>query len=439
MTLKNTNPNQNNSQQESPKWNWTTKLIVGLALVAMAAWLLVQFQEFLGPLITSVLLGYLLYPIANFLQSKFKIPWRLAVTLIYLVLVLAIVGLLTWGGFAIVEQIQNVIRFIEKNIDQIPDLVENITSQTFQIGPFTFEPSGFNWDEIANQIVGTIQPILGQLGSFASSIAAGAVSIITWLILILLVSYFLLAESEGIPGQLLNIQMPIYKQDLERMGMKLDRIWNGFIRGEFLVVLFSLLIYTIALGILGVQFFFGLAVIAAIGQLIPYVGAWATWISFGLVALFQSNTPFGMPPGFYMLLVLGVSMVVNNVIDNIVRIKVMSNSLKVHPALVLIGALVGVQLLGFVGIIIAAPVMASLRLFLNYAIKKLSDQDPWKSLDVQENLEPSKWIKFLMEQWHKFSIWSIRKFSFLWKKMQPKKPASQDSETDSSEKPKSKP
>lgn len=140
-----------------------------------------------------------------------------------------------------------------------------------------------------------------------------------------------------------------------------------------------------------------------------------------------------------MLLVLGVSMVVNNIIDNIVRIKVMSNSLKVHPALVLIGALVGVQLLGFVGIIIAAPVMASLRLFLNYVIKKLSDQDPWKSLDVQENLEPSKWIKFVMEQWHKFSIWSFGKFGFFWKKIKSKKASLPDSESGLSEEPKSKP
>jgi len=438
LTSNNLSPNQNETRQETPKWNWTTKLIVGLAMVAMAVWLLVQFQEFLGPLITSLLLGYLLYPIATFLQTKFKIPWRMAVTLIYLVLVLAIVGLLTWGGFTIVEQIQNLIRFIENNIDQLPDLVENLTDQSYQIGPFTIEPSGFNWDEIANQIVGAIQPILGQLGSFASSIAAGAVSIVTWLVLIMLVSYFLLAESEGIPSRLLNIQMPVYKRDLERMGTELDRIWNGFIRGEFLIVIFSLLIYTATLGILGVQFFFGLAVIAAIGQLIPYVGAWATWISFGLVALFQTDIPFDVAPGLYMLIVLVLSMVVNNIIDNIVRIKVMANNLRVHPALVLIGALVGVQLLGFVGIIIAAPVMASFRLLLNYIIKKLSDRDPWEDLKVQGHLEPSKWIKFVLEQWHKFSLWSIGRFDYFWKRIIFKEKTDREASIDESDETKGK-
>ena len=266
------NTETKNTKQSSPKWNWTTKLLFGLALVAVSAWILVQFQAFLGPLISAVILAYLIHPVASFLKEKIKLPWRLSVTLIYIVLVLAILGLLTWGGFALFEQIQNLIRFIDNNIDQLPDLVAEITEQTYQIGPFTFSPMGFNWDEIANQIVGAIQPILGRLGSLASSIAAGAFNIVTWIVLILLVSYFLLAESEGIPSRLLNVQIPGYTKDLEMMGKELNRIWNAFVRGEIIVVIFSALIYTATLGILGVQFFFGLALIAGIGQLIPYIG-----------------------------------------------------------------------------------------------------------------------------------------------------------------------
>jgi predicted PurR-regulated permease PerM len=410
------NHKNNPPTKESPKWNWTTKLFFGLALVAVSAWILVQFQAFLGPLISAVLLAYLIHPIASFLKDKIKLPWRLSVTLIYIVLVLAILGLLTWGGFALFEQIQNLIRFIENNIDQLPDLVAEITEQTYQIGPFTFSPSGFNWDDIANQIVGAIQPVLGRLGSLASSIAAGAFNIITWIVLILLVSYFLLAESEGIPSQLLNIQIPGYTKDLETMGKGLNRIWNAFVRGEIIVVIFSALVYTATLGILGVQFFFGLALIAGIGQLIPYIGAWITWISFGLVALLQNNIPFNLSPGGYMIIVLGISLLVNYIIDNFLRTKIMASNLKVHPALVLIGALVGVQLFGFVGIIIAAPIMASLKLFLNYIINKLNDQNPWQELELHEPVEPPKWIKFIQEKWDQFSKWVKNTWKKLWHK-----------------------
>ena len=384
--------------------------MVGLALVAMAIWLIVQFQSFLGMMITAFILSYLIHPIASFMQEKIKIPWRVSVSIIYIVLVLSFLGLLTWGGFTIVEQIQNLIRFIENNIDQLPELVAEITTQTYQIGPFTFTPEGLNWDEIANEIVRAVQPVLGRVGNFASSIATGAANIVTWLILILLISYFLLAESEGIPSRVLNIQIPGYAYDLERMGDELNRIWNAFIRGEILVVFFSLIIYTATLGILGLQFFFGLAVIAAIGQLIPYVGAWITWISFGLVALFQTNIPYNLPPGIYMLIVLGVSMIINNIIDNILRTKVMAENLKVHPALVLIGALIGVQLFGFIGIIIAAPVMASFKLFLNYIINKLNDQDPFHEIDLREPVESPKWLQFVENKWDQLKQWFIKKW-----------------------------
>jgi predicted PurR-regulated permease PerM len=254
------------------------------------------------------------------------------------------------------------------------------------------------------------------VGTLVGSIAAGAVSIITWTVLIVLISYFLLAESEGFPSQIFNNEGADLKRDMQRISEELDRIWSAFIRGELVVVLIAYVIYTIMLGVLGIQFFAGLAAIAAIGQLIPYVGAWATWISFGLVALLQSNVPFGLPSGIYMVIVLAVSMVINNVIDNIIRTKVMASGLKVHPSLVLIGAIIGVQLFGFIGIVIAAPIMASFKLFLTYVIKKLNDQDPFEGLETQETIEPAKWVTWLGKFWHNLKNGIITLWNRLWKK-----------------------
>lgn len=424
------NPQTQRNQQDnpSPKWGWTTKLVVGLALVAIFLLLIVRFQNFLGPLITAILLAYLLNPLANFTTKKLKIPWRISVTIIYLLLILIILGLMTWGGFALVDQIQNLVRFIERNIDQLPELVAEITEQTFEIGPFSFSPAGFNWDDITNEIVRAIQPAIGQVGTLVGSIAAGAVSILTWTVLIVLISYFLLAETEGFPDQAFIKGEADFSKDVKRISEELNRIWSAFIRGELVVVLIAYVIYTIMLGVLGVQFFAGLAAVAAIGQLIPYVGAWATWISFGLVALFQSNIPFNIPPGIYMLIVLGISMVVNNIIDNIIRTKVMASGLKVHPSLVLIGAIIGVQLFGFIGIIIAAPLMASFKLFLTYVIRKLNDQDPFEGLITEEAIEKSKWVLWLEKFWQGSKHWITAQWKRLWKKTSPIEDESNPSE-----------
>jgi predicted PurR-regulated permease PerM len=414
-----------NNNVGSPKWNWTTKLIFGLALTAIAFWLLIQFQNVLGPIITAFVLAYLIHPIPEFLQKRLKLPWRLAVAVVFIVLVLAILGLLTWGGFALADQIQNLIRFINNNIDELPTLIESLTTRTYQIGPFSFSPTGEFWDQIINEIVGAIQPLLGRLGSFVGSFAAGAASTISWTAIILLISYFLLAESEGLSHAILNINIEGYSHDLEHINEEVSRIWRAFMRGQILVVFISLVLYTATLGILGVQFFFGLALIASIGQLIPYVGAWITWISFGLVALFQNQIPFDLPSGIYMIIVLAVSMVINNIIDNIIRTKVMADSLKVHPAVVLVGALIGVNLLGFIGIVIAAPIMATLSLLLNYVIKKLSDQDPWKHLDeLHRPVKRAKWVTFLEKVARSFFEW-IKK---TWKRLFKKPKTDQDQE-----------
>ncbi len=322
-----------------------------------------------------------------------------------MLLVVIVLGLMTWGGFALVEQIQNLIRFIERNIFQLPDLVANITEQTYEIGPFSFSPSIINWNEITNEIVRAIQPAIGRVGTLAGSIAAGAVNIITWAVLIVLISYFLLAESETFLSQRFENKGTDYSRDFLRLGEELNRIWSAFIRGELVVVVIAYVIYTIMLGILGVQFFAGLAAIAAVGQLIPYLGAWVTWISFGLVALFQANVPFDVPSGIYMIIVLGVSMVANNIIDNIIRTKVMASGLKVHPSLVLIGAIIGVQLFGFIGIVIAAPMMASFKLFLTYVIRKLNDQEPFKDLEIQKESEQSKSTHWLKRIWLSVKGW----------------------------------
>jgi len=412
MTSENTEITPPKPKQESPRWNWTTKLVIGLALVALAVWLLVQFQNFLGPIILAFILAYLFYPVANLLQKYLSIPWRLAVTLIYLVVILAVVGLLTWGGLALFEQIQNLVAFIQNNIDEIPGLISEITQKTYSIGTFEFSLVGLNWNQIANEIVGAIQPIVGQVGSFAGSLATGAANVALWVGLVLLVSYFILTETEGIPNRFLNLHIPGYTADLQRMGHELSNIWNAFIRGQIIVVFITVIIYTIFLGSMGIEFFFGLALVAALGRFVPYVGAWITWITYGLVALLQGYTIFNLPSGFYALLILGCAIFIDSLLDNLLVPRVMSENLKVHPAFVLVGALIAVDLLGIVGILLAAPVLATLKLFFGYILKKLTDQDPWEEIDTQEPVEKAKWVEFIENQWLKFTAWLVNR----WKK-----------------------
>ncbi len=366
----------------SPHWTNNTKLVVGIGFLAILAWVFIRFQNILGPLLMAVVIPYLLHPVADKIRRKFKMRWRLTVNLLYLVFVLLLLGLLTWGGFALVDQISSLIGFLQRQIADFPAFLETITTKPIALGPINFDLSTLGIDNLADQLFGLVQPLLSNLGTLVGSLAGGAATTIGWIFFILLVSYFILIETGGVSGRLLNIQIPGYSQDMRRMGVELGRIWNSFLRGQLIVVLIAIVIYVVLLGGLGVRYFYGLAIIAGLARFIPYVGAWITWISYGLVAFFQGTNIFGVEPIFFVIIVLGISIIVDTMIDNLISTRVMANTLRVHPAAVMFAVIIGASVLGFIGVLLAAPVLATIKLFFDYAVRKMLDMDPWEGMST---------------------------------------------------------
>ena len=97
----------------------------------------------------------------------------------------------------------------------------------------------------------------------------------------------------------------------------------------------------------------------------------------GLVAYFQEFKPFGLTPLAYTGIVLGLAILLDQVLDNLVSPRLMARALRVHPAAVLVAVLIAADLLGLVGVVIAAPILASALLVGNYVMRKLTDQDPF--------------------------------------------------------------
>ncbi len=362
------------------RWSNTTKLIVGLCIVAILALLLVQLRSWIGMFILSFIIAYLYYPLASLVHKRLKLPWGVSVGLFYLLLILILGGLLTWGGFAFVQPVTSLVEFVQKTVNDVPGFLDNLTSKPFVWGPFRITFNQATIENITNQVLGLVQPILSQAGSLLGSFASGAANLVYRIAFMLLISYFLLAETRGQVEKMFNINVPGYQEDIQRIGTGLSRIWNAFLRGQLILMFVAIISYTIILSILGVKFAFGLALLAGLARFVPYVGPWITWITYFLVALLQESTIFGMSPIPYAIMVVVVALVYDTYLDNFVLPKVYSNTLRVHPAAVLVAILVSAAWLGLVGIILAAPVLASIKLLWNYAWAKMLDRDPWANM-----------------------------------------------------------
>lgn len=363
---------------ESPKWSSTAKLVVGLTVVAIVAALLIRFRGIIGPLLLAFILAYLLHPLAVRFSEGVKISWRWAVNLIYLFLFIILGGLATLSGLAIVQQLQNLVEFIRRNIDQLPELAANLASTVYRFGPFVIDFGQlFDVQRLTEQILAAVQPLVGRAGSLVSTLATGAIGFLGWALFVLLISYFLLADAGRVTGELVAVDIPGYNQDIRRLSNELAKIWNAFLRGQVIIITLVILTYSIVMAILGMRFALGIAIMAGLARFVPYVGPLITLIVAALVAFFQNSNYYGLEQFQFVILVVVVTIVIDQIFDNVVTPRFLGETLGIHPASVLVAAIIAANLIGLIGLVLAAPVLATLHLISRYVWRKMLDLDPW--------------------------------------------------------------
>lgn len=383
----------------SPRWSAITKLSISLTIIVILGALIVRFKNLLGPVLFAFVVAYVLHPVVSFLTRKTPISWKFAVSLVYLVLLAIIGGLLTLSGVGIVQQVQNLIVTIQQYVNNLPELIDQVSKWKITIGSFVIDFARFDWNMIGDQILSYVQPALGNIGSLVGSLATGAAETVGWIIFILIVSYFFLFESGGLRDRIIQVNIPVYADDIRRMGAKLSNIWNAFLRGQIIIFFLTSIVYAVFLSILGVRYALVLALITGFANFIPYVGPAVNWVVLGLVTFFQSSNPFGVSSFAYMAIVIIGAILIDQVFNNLINPRVMASALKVHPAFVLIAALVAANLIGVIGVIVAAPLLATAQLMGTYIVRKMLDRDPWT--EVEQALPPPQvipaWLKKIFQ------------------------------------------
>lgn len=371
----------NENPEKSPFWSPTTKLVIGLTLAAIAFGLFVSFRAFLGPIFFAIIISYLFYPWAIRIHHFAHIPWRVTVTLMYLMALIGLISLITWGGITLVEQIQNLISFLQGAVANLPDFIAKLTAQPQVIGPFTLDWAKLDVVTLLNQALAMVQPILAQAGTLVGTIAGSAASIVGWTFFAFILSYFIVSETHVTRRNTIKLQVPGYTADFSRIGQELTIIWNAFLRGQLFVFLITTAIYTCTLGILGVRYYFGLALLAGLGKFLPYIGPVISLTTDAIVSLSQGYTIFGLMPQTYALIVVATAWISDAMIDNFISPRIFSNVLKIHPAAVMVTALVAFNFIGIIGMVLAAPVIATVKLIFDYTVHKLLDMDPWADFE----------------------------------------------------------
>lgn len=400
-------------EDTSPSWSPTTKLVVGIGLMALFAGIFIQFQTILAPVTMALVTAYLLFPLVDWLSNRTFLSWRGATNLTYIILLLLLISSLTASGVAIANQFSNLINIIETFLLDLPTMIDDFVGSNpvivvpiinYQINISEYIRNlNIDFLAVSEQALSVIQPALGQAGTILTKVATSAVSTLGWGGFILVVAYMITGEARQ-GRKYLKRELEGMTYDIGRMTRELGYIWNAFLRGQMLVFFLSSTTMFILMSILGVRYALGLAILSGFARFVPYIGQFFSTIVNALVAFFLAEGNYlGMEALPYMILVVALAFVHDQIYDSLVIPKLIGFVLGVHPALVLITALILTRWIGVLGLLLAAPILASFQMITSYIIRKMMDQDPWPDAEVIPPTLAEQIVSILLPIWKRLT------------------------------------
>ncbi len=373
-------------QSVSPPWNTTTKAIVAVSALALFCLLVWVFRGLLQQVVLAVLLAYLLHPLISFIDRRTPLNRVSVVLLVYLALALLVVATFSLVGVTTFQQavdlsgrlpgwFDDAVVQLQLFVTQLPD---TLTLGPLELPVASILPQLPAWDEVLGQAFGYIQPIFSRGGSLAASVVTGTVAVLGQIMLIFIISIYIANDIPRVGGRIANLaQKPGYRRDAERLTSSINQVWAAYMRGQALLALVIFVLVSVVLGALGVDNALGLGLLSGAMEFLPLLGPFVGVGAAVLVAFFQNSQSFGMTP-LQFALAVAVAMILIQQIENTLLVpRIVGGALNLHPLLVLVSVIMGASLAGLLGAILAAPVVASLRILADYAWHKMLDLPPF--------------------------------------------------------------
>lgn len=350
------------------QWDVGTKRLVGMIVFIFLALILYRFRAVFPPLILAFLLAFILDPVVDFLEKRVRIPRTGATALVFLVLIAAAVT-------APVIAVPPVVRAINSlNLDFV-----RIAAQLDQF--FTQPIQVLQWQmdlrDVYREFQQGIRQFLTVVATETVNIVFGFVSTLFWVIFILLSAFYLTRDADRIVAWLDSLAPHPFREDVVRLRHEITGVWNAFLRGQLLLGVFIAVMTTIANTAIGLPNAPALGLLAGVLGFIPNIGPTVAAIPAVLIALFQGSYWLPLSNFWFAVLVVGVYVLIQQVEANLLIPRIMGRSLNLHPLAVLVAVILGGSLAGILGVLIAAPTVATVRVLVGYIFRRLTDQEPF--------------------------------------------------------------
>lgn len=352
----------------SPEWSRTTKRLVIVGLVIILLLVLYVFRGLLPPVAIALVLAYILKPVADFVERRINLPRTLSVILVYLALLLIIVVIpVTVVPYA-VDRIARLNLDLQKLAD---DLV------TFLSQPLDILGYAFNLQDLVGDLQQALQDLLRPFATQTVSLLFNVVSSLLWVVSIFIISFYLVKDAARLRSFLDRIAPPGYTEELRRLREEINKVWKAFFRGQVVLGIVVGIVVWIAMTAIGLTNAGLMGLLAGLLEVIPTFGPVLATIPAMLIAFFQGSTYLPLSNFWFAVLVLGIYLLIQQMENAYLVPRIMGRRMQIHPVIIFLGVLAGGILFGALGVLLAAPVIGTLRVLLRYVYAKLLGEDPF--------------------------------------------------------------
>ena len=328
--------------------NISTSTILRVLFILLALVFLYLIRDILIIVFVAVIIAAAINGPVSWLQ-RYKVPRLLGVIFIYLLLLLLLALVVTLIFPPLAEQIKQLAAYF-------PELMEKI-GLSFQEwwGKYKIEGNlqtlldtvGDKLNKATSSVFGTIIDLFGGLVSA---------------IIILVISFYLAVQEKGAKRFLVSLTPNEHQSYLADLIERIESKIGGWLRGQLLLMFIIGCLTYIGLYFLGVKYALTLALVAALFEIIPYIGPILAAIPAVILAFLQAP--------FLALLVILLYIVIQQLENYIIYPQVMKRTVGLNPIVIIIVMLIGAKLAGVLGIILAVPVAAAVAEFLKDLQKK---------------------------------------------------------------------
>jgi len=340
---------------QMPLWQ---KLIAWVAIAAVLLAFLVLFDEVLLPFVVGLAVAYFLDPIADWLEAH-KAPRWLAATL-------------ALGLFALLALVIMILAFplIQSQViaagDALPKYtakVQMLFADILSYASSTLEPEDIaRMREAIGAQVGRAMTLAGTVLKRLFDGGMALVNVTTFVFVTPIVAFYLLRDWDRLIGWVDALIPRPHVMIVREQARQVDDTLAGFVRGQATVCVVLGLGYGLALSLAGLEFGFVIGILSGILAFIPYVGSiFGLFASVGL-ALLQFDDPVRIG------IIAGIFFVGQLLEGNVLTPKLVGERVGLHPVWVIFSLFAGGAVLGFMGMLLALPVAASVGVLTRFAV-----------------------------------------------------------------------